>query len=83
MFPSILTSTLELNIPYFNKLTAILCLDDEEYEASFDSNSPESFNDFLQIQFIHWLINAWIVELKKTPLWTIVSVKGRLLSSNC
>lgn len=53
MYPSIITDSLELNVPYFTKLIALLFLDNQEYEESFDLKKPESMNDFLQLQFIH------------------------------
>ncbi|NRH21321.1 hypothetical protein HOO68_04725 [Candidatus Gracilibacteria bacterium] len=82
MYPSIITDSLELNVPYFTKLIALLFLDNQEYEESFDLKKPESMNDFLQLQFIHGLINVGIIEIKETPRGTMVNVKGEFLPSN-
>ena len=81
MYPSIITSSLELNTPYFTKLIKLLFLSNEEYMESFDLKNPESKNDFLQLQFIHWLINVWIIEIEKSWNWVMVNVKGEFLPS--
>lgn len=81
MYPSIITNTLELNIPYIITLIEICSLDDPEgYVASFDFNNPESFNDFLQIQFLDSLINCWVIEIEDTQNSIIVKARGEFLT---
>ncbi|GAB0174558.1 MAG: hypothetical protein HHAS10_04370 [Candidatus Altimarinota bacterium] len=81
MYPSIITNTLELNIPYIITLIEICSLDDPEgYVASFDFNNPESFNDFLQIQFLDSLINCGVIEIEDTQNSIIVKARGEFLT---
>lgn len=76
MYPTIVTSSFQLNIEYCSKLLILFSLDDEEFKATFDFNNTESLNDFLQLQSLVWLIDIWVIELVEVPYWTMIKVKN-------
>ena len=63
MYPTVVTTSWELNIPYINELLILATLEPEIFRAKFNPADPEFYHNCRQLLIINTFIQSWIINV--------------------